>query len=231
MTGLKLFASLVCVIGSITAALPQPSAAGKPLPATACLMAARQAAAAEGIPPDLLVSIALAESGRTQKGATVPWPWTVNSEGRGWWFETKQAAIAQVRRLQGQGHRSIDVGCFQVNLRWHQDAFASLDQAFDPPANAAYAAQFLAELRRAFGLESATGRYPSATPALSARYRARVVSRRDRAEALLAALPADGLRQASSVTAFLFAPTGRMASFRSLFAEGEPQRLPGAGEQ
>ena len=41
---------------------------------------------------------------------------------------------------RAQGARSIDVGCMQVNLLHHADAFASLEQAFDPVANARYAA-------------------------------------------------------------------------------------------
>ena len=52
-----------------------------------------------------------------------------------------------VRKLQRRGVRNIDVGCMQVNLRYHPKAFKSLGQAFDPRANAAYAAGFLRKLR------------------------------------------------------------------------------------
>ena len=78
-----------------------------------------------------------------------PWPWTVNAEGQGAFYDTKAEAVAAVRAMQARGVRSIDVGCGQINLMHHPDAFASLEQAFDPQANAAYAARFLKELSRA----------------------------------------------------------------------------------
>ena len=52
-----------------------------------------------------------------------------------------------MRAVQAQGVRSIDIGCMQVNLMHHPNAFATLDAAFDPLANALYAARFLTELR------------------------------------------------------------------------------------
>ncbi len=55
-------------------------------------------------------------------------------------------AVAAVRAMQARGIQSIDVGCGQINLMHHPDAFASLEQAFDPQANAVYAARFLKEL-------------------------------------------------------------------------------------
>ena len=48
-----------------------------------------------------------------------------------------------VRALQLRGVRAIDVGCFQVDLFYHPCAFANLDDAFDPDANAFVAARIL----------------------------------------------------------------------------------------
>ena len=96
------------------------------------------------MPARLLGAIAEVESGRLdERGNLRPWPWTINAEGRGQFFASKQQAIDAVRTLQLQGVRSIDVGCMQVNLMHHPSAFASLDEAFDPTANAQYAARFL----------------------------------------------------------------------------------------
>ena len=39
----------------------------------------------------------------------------------------------------GRGVRLMDVGCMQVNLQMHPDAFPSLDAAFDPAAIRAHA--------------------------------------------------------------------------------------------
>ena len=131
-----------------------------------------QAAIAEraaGIPQGLLLAIGKRESGRfdAQTGGVLPWPWAVNREGEGRIFETREAAVAYVASAQREGSSSIDVGCFQINLKYHPTAFASLDQAFDPIVNAGYAARFLTELHdREGNWETAVADYHSATPLL-----------------------------------------------------------------
>lgn len=104
----------------------------------------------EKLPGQLLSAIALAESGRwrEQRGETLAWPWTVYAQGRGRYFESKAHAVAAVLELRAKGVRNIDVGCMQVNLMHHRDAFASLDAAFDPAVNVAYAARFVRDLHR-----------------------------------------------------------------------------------
>jgi hypothetical protein len=99
----------------------------------------------QGIPRQLLFAVASTESGRWHDGAGValPWPWTVNAEGKGYYFANKSEAIAAVVRLRSQGVSSIDVGCMQINLKYHPNAFTSLTQAFDPERNVNYAANFL----------------------------------------------------------------------------------------
>jgi transglycosylase-like protein with SLT domain len=63
------------------------------------------------------------------------------------------------------GVESIDVGCMQINLKHHPDAFSSLDDAFDPAANVAYGADFLKSLHdQTNGWLAAARRYHSATP-------------------------------------------------------------------
>ncbi|GLQ05736.1 hypothetical protein [Sneathiella chinensis] len=101
------------------------------------------------LPRRLLNAISLAETGRWHKERreTIAWPWTVYSEGRGRYLPTKAAAIREVQKLQAKGVKNIDVGCMQVNLYWHPDAFDSLEEAFDPVANTRYAGALLNKLR------------------------------------------------------------------------------------
>lgn len=141
----------------------------------AAIMAAERAA---GIPTQLMAAIARVESGRRDaQGVVQPWPWTINAEGVGSTYDSKAEAIAAVERLQASGVRSIDVGCMQVNLMYHPDAFASLDQAFDPAANARYAATFLTRLHAQSGdWTKATAAYHSATPELGERYQRKVAA-------------------------------------------------------
>lgn len=143
-------------------------------PAALCELAAQSASRTYGVPRTVLTALMLTESGRKQDKRLRPWPWTVNMEGAGYWFETEADARTFVDRYFRSGARSFDVGCFQVNYKWHNKGFASIEEMFDPLANARYAAQFLRELFIELGSwDKAAGAYHSRTPDLAARYRAR----------------------------------------------------------
>src|ERR1700742_324258 len=96
-------------------------------PGLVCRQAIRAAARAANIPTQLMAAIAHVESGRPDgQGGVHPWPWTINAEGEGHFYPTKAAAIAAAQAMQARGVRSMDVGCMQVNLMHHPNAFASL---------------------------------------------------------------------------------------------------------
>jgi len=144
-----------------------------------CQAAIAMAEQAQSIPTHLMAAVGKAESGRRDDatGTVRSWPWTINAEGEGFFFNNKAEAIAAVRAFQARGVQSIDVGCMQVNLMYHPDAFASLEQAFDPSANAAYAARFLRQLYGQAGdWTKAVGLYHSATPSLSEPYAKKVMA-------------------------------------------------------
>ena len=144
-----------------------------------CRAAVSAAERAGNIPQGLLGAIARVESGRRDAitGEMEPWPWTANVEGTGYFYPSQAAAIAAVRQFQAEGAQSIDVGCMQVNLQQHPHAFASLEVAFDPAANVAYAARFLNELHEQTGdWGRATAMYHSATPSVGAEYQRKVLA-------------------------------------------------------
>ncbi len=142
-----------------------------------CLDTAARVNAAEGLPAHMLGSIAITESGRLHPDtkAKVAWPWTVTSGGEGQYFPTKAAAIAEVKRLKRAGVENIDVGCMQINLKYHRDAFPNLEAAFDPETNVRYAANFLKDLREdTDSWAEAVRRYHSKDPERSLGYAKRV---------------------------------------------------------
>lgn len=144
-----------------------------------CQRATRHAEAASALPKDLLTAISHAESGQwdAQEQAIIAWPWTVTSGGKGRYFPDKASAIAHVRDLQRKGVRNIDVGCLQVNLRYHPDAFSGLEAAFDPNTNARYAAQFLGKLQRSNkSWSQAIKRYHLTNPSRDDPYHERVLN-------------------------------------------------------
>lgn len=148
-------------------------------PGSLCRQAIHAAEREYRLPPALMQAIGRVESGRTDPatGAVTPWPWTINVGGQGRFFDTKEEAVAAVQVLRARGVKLIDVGCMQVNLHHHPQAFASLEEAFDPVANARYAAQFLTRLYQAQrNWELAAAQYHSSTPELAAAYRLKVLA-------------------------------------------------------
>jgi len=142
--------------------------------ASVCDLAAEHAAGETQVPVSVLRAITRTETGRSRNGRVEPWPWTVNMEGKGYWFDTADAARAFVYKEFRRGARSFDVGCFQINYKWHGTAFRSIDQMFDPVENARYAARFLGDLHAESGDWSvAAGSYHSRTPGYARKYRAR----------------------------------------------------------
>lgn len=130
-----------------------------------------------GIPEHLLGAISLAESGRWDgiNRKTYAWPWTVTTGDRVWMLDSKTEAVARVAALRAEGIANIDVGCMQINLRYHPDAFPTVEDAFDPLTNARYAGAFLSDLyQTARNWLTAAGNYHSNTPEFHNRYKLKV---------------------------------------------------------
>lgn len=144
-----------------------------------CDAAALQAAGETGVPADLLRAISLAETGRSRDGRLEPWPWAANLEGQGHWFASRAELERFAERVVAAGRTSIDIGCFQINWRWHGRDYAAPAALADPLTGARHAARFLADLRAELGSwDAAAGAYHSRTPHLAARYAGRVAQLR-----------------------------------------------------
>lgn len=142
-----------------------------------CDNAAQAASRETGVPLEILLAITRTETGRVRDGATQPWPWAVNMEGRGVWFDTKAEALMYVFDFFKTGARSFDIGCFQINYRWHGARFDSIEEMFDPFENAFYAATFLSKLHQETGdWDQAVGRFHSRTAVHADRYMVRFES-------------------------------------------------------
>ena len=162
------------IVGILLLALPVTTYASETSVANYCNSAAIHAAEAREVPTNVLLALTLVETGRTRSGEFEPWPWTVNIAGRGHWFNTRTEAENFVAEKYAEGTRSFDIGCFQINHRWHGQAFTSINQMFDPLANANYAAKFISSLYAESGSWSwAAGAYHSRTTALATKYRIR----------------------------------------------------------
>lgn len=170
-------ATLLAVWFSVAVAITPQTGAPAPIADHAselCEQAIASAATTSGVPDAWLRAIAVVESGRNGR----PWPWAINKRGQGTWHADRAGLEAHIRQLQTKGEGSFDIGCFQINTRWHGAAFGSLEAMADPQANADYAAAFLTRLKAEFGSwEAAAGAYHSRTPDLAEAYRQRVLAR------------------------------------------------------
>ena len=156
----------------IAAAIPRAGHAETP--ASLCEKVAEEVASESNVPVSVLKAISLNETGRKSEGGFRPWAWTVNMEGAGHWFETRDEALRYVFKEYKRGARSFDVGCFQINYKWHGQHFSSIEEMFDPLANARYAARFLRELHDEMqDWSRAAGAYHSRTKIHAERYAAR----------------------------------------------------------
>ena len=187
-------------------------------PRLACDRAAAKAETAWNLPAGLLAAIGTVESGGIDRHA---WPWAINAEGWSIFASSRAEAVSTVAALQRRGLRYIDVGCFQVDLFFHPRAFASLDEAFDPDANAQAASRILALARfGSAGWDQAIAAYHSASLLRGAWYLQRVLAAWPGARTRLARL------DAMPAYAVLLSPE---ASRVRIVTASDPVPLPWAG--
>lgn len=128
------------------------------------------------LPTNLLTSISLVESGIKKENKNFSsWPWTLNVEGKPIYFDRKEDVINYLE--QNRDKKSIDVGCMQINTKYHLSNFDSFAQMIEPEENVRYAAIFLAKLfKRHKSWNKAISRYHSSNPNKQRKYLKKVYS-------------------------------------------------------
>ena len=141
-----------------------------------CETLAAEASRRYGVPDGLLVAIARTESGLAKEHTDMrAWPWSANVQGTSHYFDTRSEMLAHLDMVMQSDISNFDVGCMQLNYRWHGDGFADLEQMLEPAANVAYAAQYLRQLHDETGSwDGATRYYHSRDPDRGAAYLGRV---------------------------------------------------------
>lgn len=103
-----------------------------------------------GVPVEVFFSIALQESGKSGNNKFLPWPWTLNIDEKGYYFDTREEAeIALLTAMEAAKQKGkvgrVAVGIGQIYMPSHVSQFVSPIQALDPTQNLNYAAKLLAE--------------------------------------------------------------------------------------
>jgi hypothetical protein len=199
---------LLAIQVSAQARADLPSASALAPADQVCRQAIASAERAHGIPPHLLAAVARVESGRRDQvsGTFNPWPWTINMDGQGSFYDNEMQAVTAAQAMRPHVTRSIDIGCMQISLTHHPEAFATLTQAFDPTANAEFGASFLVQLFEKTGSwPRAVEMYHSATPELGADYGRKVYAALPEEQRIAGASPATQATPVAHPWAGLFA--------------------------
>lgn len=139
-----------------------------------CEAAARDAADRYEVPQQILQTLMLTETGRSIEGSMRPWPWAINSNGESFWFDSKADMLEKIDELILSDVTNFDIGCFQLNYRWHAQNFSDVAEMADPNQNARYAASFLrSKFNESTSWQSAVGAYHSQTASKASVYLAR----------------------------------------------------------
>ena len=131
-----------------------------------------------GIPEGLLLGIGKTEAGRIiDKKELRVWPWTVNHAGKSLFFDNKKQMKNYVLKHLTKGDNNLDVGCMQVNLKWHKHNFKQVNDMISPEPNISYAASFLVQLKNKYGnWNEAIKNYHSSDPDKNKPYLDKVLS-------------------------------------------------------
>lgn len=95
-----------------------------------------------GVPAGILYAVGLTETGK--RGSLQPN--ALNIEGKAVFPRSRGEALAAFEDARREGKTLIDLGCMQINHRYHGDRFRSVEDMLDPHQNVDYAARFLASL-------------------------------------------------------------------------------------
>ncbi|SOE18187.1 transglycosylase-like protein with SLT domain [Hoeflea halophila] len=134
---------LVLALGVLTAFISETVTLSEARAASGvCEAEILAAARAHGVPPGILHSVGLTETGR--KGSL--YPYALNIEGRAVYARSRADALREFEQARAEGKTLIDLGCMQINHRYHGGEFSSVAAMLDPRANVDYAARFLSRL-------------------------------------------------------------------------------------
>jgi hypothetical protein len=141
-------------------------------PELLCLVSSSYYEKKYNIPKNLLRSISIVESGKWNREhkMTFAWPWIVGIDGKGEYFKSYGEAAAFLRKAVARG-ANVDIGCHQINWKYHGHHFNKPEELLHPKINAAYAAHFLIEkFNSSKDWSKAVAHYHSHTPEFGDRY-------------------------------------------------------------
>ena len=71
------------------------------------------------LPKNILLAISLTETGRLVDGVYIPWPWSLNVKGKGFYLDNKKQATKYALTNIKNFTKNVDIGCMQINYYYH----------------------------------------------------------------------------------------------------------------
>jgi hypothetical protein len=127
------------------------------------------------VPIGVLYAVGLTESGQ----ASSMTPLALNIGGKSVLAKDKAEALMLIEQAVKSGDSMVDIGCMQINYRYHAENFGSVEEMLDPQRNVKYGAEFLMKLQRQHGSwTKAIAHYHASArnPAAQRRYVCRVIT-------------------------------------------------------
>ena len=124
------------------------------------------------IPRDLLYAISIHETGKPHSyNLSIVWPWTFRIDGKAYYFNDGKTGLKIIKKQISKEIINIDIGCMQINFKYHNKNFKSIAHMINPKYNIEYAAQFLfSKYKKSGNWKQAVSQYHSHTVSLGNKY-------------------------------------------------------------
>jgi|TARA_R100001509_G_C4884907_1_gene221769 hypothetical protein len=96
----------------------------------------------------LIVKIITHESKSYFNSQAQPWPWTLNINGQGYYFDSYSEALAYAKKALESNPRRFGVGIGQIEWSYHKTRFKDISEALNPIKNLQAVRDILLEGRR-----------------------------------------------------------------------------------
>lgn len=98
------------------------------------------------VPQWVIKKVITHESKSFKNGEPQPWPWTLNIDGKGWYYRTYNEALVAATFAFENGAERLGVGFGQIEWKWHSKRFGgSFAKALNPTENIKVVCEILRE--------------------------------------------------------------------------------------
>jgi len=98
------------------------------------------------VPRDIVLRVVTHESKSTYQGRIQPWPWTLNIDGKGYYFSNYHKALLAAIKAHRNGAEKLGIGFGQIEWKYHKDRFdKNIAAALHPRRNIKVVCEILVE--------------------------------------------------------------------------------------